>query len=77
MLSFWYQLLEALPNPLKPVILKSGMPGFWYCVSPVKPGIPKFVPALVWPLTAKGLSVAVVKKFRPTRKSFTRFAVSV
>jgi len=25
-LSFWYQLVPALPNPLKPVIPKSGMP---------------------------------------------------
>ena len=36
-----------------------------------------FVPALVWLEVAKGLSVAVVKKFRPTRKSFTRFGVNV
>ena len=46
-LSFWYQLVPPLPNPLKPVMLKSGMPGLLYVESPLKPGIPRFVPALV------------------------------
>src|SRR5579862_6762905 len=75
--SFWYQLVEPFANPLKPVIVKSGIPGLLNTVSPLKPGIPKFVPALVCALLAKGFSVAVLKKFRPILKSLTRFGVSV
>ena len=77
MLSFWYQLVPLSLSPLKPVTLKSGMPGLLYCESPVNPGIPRAVPALVWFAVENGLTVAVSRKYRPTRKSFTRFGVSV
>ena len=70
-LSFWYQLVPPLPKPLNPVMLKSGMPGLLYVESPLKPGIPRSVPARVQSVDGEGFRASELKKFRPTRKSFT------
>ena len=77
MLSVWYQLGRRCARPLKPVTLKSGMPGLLYLTSPVKPGIPRFAPAVFRPFDCKVVQIVGVEAIRPTRKSLTRFGVRV